>query len=265
MRKMLSLILVFTLILSFSFTVVYAKDNSSEYLKPLNNLDIKNIDKVDKYLVKMGFSEEEINYMDKDIKINIASNGGKKLKLNKISTINNISEDTIEILRVDDDIFTLYDPIVIKKGEVNGGLEIEYDIYAQFKWRDTPEFAFTDTLALAWQEIVIPYGDATGQIKRTPASIPWTYEVRELIATEKIEGNYWEVDVFTGGGGDIQDGWGLQTVRVNKNHEGTTGVLEIGYAHKYTPGFVEPTISYASITFNLFSGKEYNDRYNFTY
>ncbi|MGD9677534.1 MAG: hypothetical protein AB7V16_04080 [Vulcanibacillus sp.] len=222
----------------------------------------------------MGFAKDELNNIPTEIKKNIARTGGKKINVNLVdfeyynSEAVGIQQQLIATEQmIIDGIFTLFDPLVIKKGYVNGGLEIEYDIYVQFSWSNTPEFAWVDTLALAWQNIVVPYGDATGKITRYPANDPLHPQERILIAHEEIEGDYWEVDVFTGGDGDTQRGYGLQTVRVNKYYEGFTGVLETAYAHMFIPSFVVPEISYGNITFDLSSlfGEEWNIRYNFTY
>ncbi|GIQ68399.1 hypothetical protein DUZ99_00835 [Xylanibacillus composti] len=273
--------LLFSMFLIVSQSVVAVSNEDSEFfVKPLALSSLDEIKKVDLHLKKMGFTNEELALMQDDMKIDIASRGGKKWAVQKltpkITSVDEqgnrivISEDDSAIRKSDMDIqkvstsdFELWG-WVVKYGSVNSS-ENSYAVYADYKWNKGPFNAYTDKLAMAWQDKVTPYGDPTGlhYWRWNPYNQGEAHVYTNAIDKKLIQGNSWKVNVIAGG--DPQDGWGRQEIRVKKSNAGTTGAVEIGYAHRICPGGTDVTISYGVISFSGFCQTEYNDRFNFTY
>jgi hypothetical protein len=252
-------------LLTLVFSLPASAASNKELVAPLENALLKNSIELNIYLQTLGFTAEELAPMSIELKKEIASNGGIKIKAQKLNPElktydmngNDITDTIFSTHKYTDSKTTMFG-YAIKTGR--GSKENTYDLYAQYTWNSRPNYAFTDTLAMSWQSHVTPYGD--------PYSVHnWRnypeFQYTNKLQSAKIEGSAVEIDLIYAP--DPQDGYMRQTVKVDKSYEGKTGAVALAYAHTKVPTIVEAVLNYFSISFSGFSYEEYTDRFNFTF
>lgn len=244
----LAALLTFVLVVPASAAQRDSKDDN--LIAPLEDAFFMNETSVDEYLKLMGFNENELSPLSLNLKKEIASKGGKKVKVEELSLQEKIVDvngkevmkNSIGIQAEDNNKLSLFG---IATKTASGSKENTYDIYAQYSWSSRPNFAFTDTLAMAWQSKVTPYGK--------PYSVhnwrndPFLHQFDNKIQKQQNEGDSFELNLLAVDA--QQDGYARQTVKVSTDYEGTTGSVAIGYAHKLVPGVVTAILNYFSIDF----------------
>ncbi|MGR6763187.1 hypothetical protein ACU1JV_15220 [Paenibacillus sp. T2-29] len=269
MKKLSATLLTLIFLLVFSIPVsANPAESDSHGLEPFKDASTKSESEIDGYLKQMGFTDEELGFTPLELKKDIASNGGTKIKIEELDPEVVIKDengktvapsDKISTQDVKDGIFKMYGYAF--KLESPNSRENAYHVYASYNWERGPLAYYTDTLAMAWQSKVTPY--------RSPYSVHnWRsgshlYQYENQLQKQQIEGDAFEVDVL--GYPDPQDGFARQEVRAPKSLTGQTGAVEIAYAHKTIPGVALAILNYFSIDFSGAGQQEYQDRFNFTY
>jgi hypothetical protein len=269
MKKLSATLLTLIFLLAFSIPVsANPAESDSQGLEPFKDASTKSESEIDDYLKQMGFTNEELGFTSLELKKDIASNGGTKIKVEKLDPEVVVKDefgktvapsDKISTQDVRDGIFRLYG-YAIKNGSANS-TENSYSIYAQYSWDRGPLNYYTDTLAMAWQSKVTPYGSPYSVHNWRSGS--HLYQYTNEVQKKQNEGDSFEVDVF--GYPDPQDGYAKQEVRAPKSLAGQTGSVEIGYAHKTIPGVALAILNYFSIDFSGAGQQEYADRFNFSF
>lgn len=267
------LITAFTLMLLFSSSHVAlaATYNNTDdvIVAPLETEYLDNTDKINQQLSLMGFTENEIEATPEALRKEIASEGGKKIKIEDFNSQpvttdaygNQILTNSLGITTQDFSTgkFSMRG-YAISKGAVNAS-EKAYDVYATYNWSSAPINTYTDTLAMAWQSNMTPYGAPYSVNNwRSGAQL---FQYNNKIQKQQVQGNSIEVDVIASGN-DPQDGYAKQQIRVSKSTTGTAAV-ELGYAHKLVPGIALAVLNFVNIDFSGASQQEWSDRFNFSY
>ncbi|WP_128894501.1 hypothetical protein [Longirhabdus pacifica] len=284
-NRNLKIAILMTIFSLFLITPVLASDENNDNLVfPFLNLENATEEMIDDYLIKMGFEKKEIEVMSTQLKADIAKKGGKKVELSKTSSevvtydqfgrkmdYNSSLSSTPSVFNSSSssssDIFSLW-AYVSKNEDESNSSENSYSVWVYYKWSESPFNFYTDKLAVAWQSKAGPYGDPSGfgntQLVLDCCEHPpesWDLPVDK----QELEGTSWKVDVKAGGPDVEQWGQGYMEIRVPTKYEGTTGALEVGYAHRLGPGSITVTLNYGDVSFTPVLTEVYEDRYNFTY
>ncbi|KHL93135.1 hypothetical protein QW71_25095 [Paenibacillus sp. IHB B 3415] len=256
--------------LLFSFPV-FASDNvvaEPEYIAPLENTDTLSESELNDYLGQMGFTTEETSFISLALKKQIVSDGGIKIKAEKLNPVKTIIDEEGKVVSsnqfstrsVQEGNFSLYG-FATKNSSPNSS-ENSYNIYAQYNWAKAPTFCFTDTLGMAWQSQATPYG--------APYSVhnwrsdPQLFQYTNKIQKQENDGDAVEINIISTGD-QSQDGYLKQEIRVAKSYAGQTGSVALGYAHKLIPGAALAILNFFSVDFSGAAIEDFTDRFNFTY
>jgi len=304
MKKMVSLLLL--LFLSFILAGNAGaepnnvpKDNNG-LVKPVNNPEKLSVKQLNKRLLAMGYTENEIEGMSDFIKRQIVQVGGKKANMtaepieqyytslngvkykitdeNKTEIENIKQKDRIELGIVKEEpTFSTFDfsngasediwsatTYVTMTGQTS--TEYEYTFFADWLWSEAPFAYHTDKIAVAWEN------DFTG-ISNTESSYAWALaryaDGDRMISTGDqvldLKSEIYGLISDIGLGTWSQQAGGIsQTLAVNKNLSGTRSSLVTKYVHPWTAFDVSLNIGPGSISSEHFYGDEWTWRVNVT-
>lgn len=220
------------------------------------------LDKIDRALNKMGFTDEDTKIMPIDLKKEFLKHGGKKVDLKlEESYIKKSDMESNKDLYEPTDIVYEDDKLVVQAYATYIGstaTEYKYLYTALYDWYALPLQRHSDTLAIAWQNhssAVNGTYEAYYQVGSSWLNSPKSVDISSLYGTKM---DFWLQATSR------QYGLLIEEMRIPKTELGNTGQFAISYIHPYTA--ISPSISIGpvSISVGSFIGDEYNYRYSYT-
>lgn len=261
-----------------------------------NNLQDKDltINQQELILKEMNFTEQEINNMGSDLKESLSKSGGTKVntttKLNQYFNsldgnkylVTDENKNEIEYLRqrdamqlstvlnkevkinslssmgsISDGIFSAKG-FVSYQGKTSNSKEYEYRYHDSFRWSRSPQYAYNDKLAHAWQT----HSTSVSSEASIRYDLNGAYQYLS-VTPEGVYGSSAKVNFTSNFIGELS-GYLVNVVRIPVSNQGTTGRFVAKYAHPWT--ILSPSISAGpvSIDFSTYIGDEWSWENTFT-
>ncbi len=278
----------------------YDNNSTFSYLPPMENADQMGVNDLDEHLKKMGYNIKDLEIIPLEMKMDIASVGGKKGSGGKLSITKSVHDGTGRSFEITEE--TQYEAMKIEKsfldknskyepsienyttsassanfelygynqdmGSYNNGLEKRHILYSVYRWNNQPLFSLVDNIAIAF------HNRATGLAPDDTVNVIYPngfgdtsnfYTRVNDINQDELYGTSWDVDIACCNASTQQQyGWGRQPIVVPIADEGLSAQFVMKYYHAYTGSNIVWQIASLFIDFDSGpSGTEYSASFYF--